>query len=194
MAHSEGGSCSVYEKTIFGFWVYLLTDFVLFATLFSTYAVLRTHTFGGPSSSELFHLPFTLIQTLVFLVSSFTVGMSGVLAHRKDKKGVIVFLTFTFLLGAIFFFLMLYEFSYLIQSGNSWEKSAFLSAFFTLIGTYGIHLFFGLLWIPVLIVSIGREGLEDRSIRRVSCFRMFWQFLYVIWIFIFTIVYLLGTA
>lgn len=181
-----------YSKTVFGFWLYIISDFMLFATLFATYAVLRNSTFGGPASRDLFHLPITLFQTLVLLCSSFTIGLTGASAHRRNKSYTIAFAGITLLLGVIFIWMECIELSRLMVAGNSWQKSAFLSAFFTLIGTHGIHLLFGMLWIIVLIVPVVLSGVTPVSIKRITCLRMFWQFLNVIWIFIFTIVYLMG--
>ena len=186
-AHEE-----TYSKTVFGFWVYLLTDFVLFGTLFATYVVLRSGTYGGPSPKDLFNLPYTLIQTLILLISSFTSGLAGAMAHKGSKNWTVILFGITFLLGIIFMGMEWGEFSRFIGAGASWKRSAFLSAYFTLIGTHGVHMLFGLLWILVFIVPVVREGLTPVSVRRLTCLRMFWQFLNIIWIFIFSIVYLLG--
>lgn len=188
------GHHDVYSKTIFGFWVYLLTDFMLFATIFATYAVLYKSTYGGPSAKELFYIPFTLVQTLLLLFTSLTSGLGGIFAHRRGKNKTIVFFLITFLLGLAFMWMEYTEFSRLINSGNSWQRSAFLSAFFTLVGTHGLHMIFGLLWIIVLIVPVFKEGITAVSVKRLTCLRMFWQFLNIVWVFIFTIVYLLGVS
>jgi cytochrome o ubiquinol oxidase subunit III len=181
-----------YTKNVFGFWIYILTDFILFAVLFATYAVLQSSTFGRIYTGDLFHLPSTLAQTIVLLISSFTIGIAGVFTHRKNKKKAIAFFLITFLLGICFVYIELTEFSYLLKTGNSWEKNAFLSAFFTLLGTYLIHMLFALLWMIVLIIPLFSSEVDFVSIRRFTCLKMFWQFLNIIWIFIFTFVYLLG--
>lgn len=191
-SHHEAHQEEVYSKTILGFWIYLLTDFMLFGTLFATYIVLESGTYGGPSGRALWNLPFTLIQTLILLTSSFTSGLGGALAHRNCKNGTLALFAITFFLGAVFMGMEFAEFSRLVQGGNSWERSAFLSAFFTLVGTHGLHLLLGLLWIFVLLVPVWRCGLTPVSVKRLTCLRMFWQFLNVVWIFIFTIVYLMG--
>lgn len=183
----------VYSKTVFGFWVYLLTDFILFGTLFATYSVLRGSTFGGPSPKELFQLPFTLTQTLFLLTSSFTVGLAGAYAHRKDKQKTIALFLLTFFLGIAFMGMELTEFSRILSRGYSWKTSAFLSAYFTLIATHGIHMIFALLWVIVLILPVWRRGLTAVSVQRLTCLRMFWQFLNIVWVFIFTAVYLVGS-
>lgn len=182
------------DKTTFGFWVYLMTDCVLFASLFATYAVLHNNTFGGPSGKELFSMPFVLTETLILLSSSFTCGL-GLLAARQGRKQLAVaFLCITFILGAIFLGMEIHEFSALVHEGNSWQRSGFLSAFFTLVGTHGLHISAGLLWLLVLLGHIFRRGLTPSTLRRLGLFGMFWHFLDIIWIFIFTIVYLMGAT
>lgn len=181
-----------YSRTVFGFWLYLLTDFVLFAVLFATYIVLQNSTFGGPSAKDLIDLPFTFIQSLVLLTSSFTIGLAGALAHRQNKKGTIIFFAITFLLGVAFLWMEFSRFSALISEGYTWKPSAFLSAFYTLIGTHALHMIFALLWVIVLIIPVCIYGVTPVSIKRLTCLRMFCQFLNVIWMFIFTFVYLAG--
>jgi cytochrome o ubiquinol oxidase subunit 3 len=180
------------EKTILGFWIYLMTDVVLFATLFATFAVLRTATNGGPDGRELFSLPFVLGETLLLLTSSFTSGLMIVMARRGQVKVAALWLIVTMLLGAAFLAMELSEFRQLALEGNGWWHSAFLSSFFTLVGTHGLHIFFGLLWATVLLVQLMKKKLTSNVLRRLTLFSMFWHFLDVIWIFIFTIVYLMG--
>ena len=182
------------DKTMFGFWVYLMTDCVLFASLFATYAVLHNNTFGGPAGKELFSLPFVLIETLILLTSSFTCGL-GLLATRKRATTQVVFwYVVTALLGLAFLTLELTEFRHLVLEGDSWRRSGFLSAFFTLVGTHGLHITIGLVWMIVLLWKIMRHGFSEGIIRRLTLLSMFWHFLDVIWIFIFTIVYLMGAT
>jgi cytochrome o ubiquinol oxidase subunit 3 len=182
------------SKTLFGFWVYLMTDCVLFAALFATYAVLHTNTFGGPPARELFSLPYVLTETLILLSSSYTCGLAILALHRGSKHQVLVWFGVTFLLGLAFLGLELSEFSRLVADGNSWQRSGFLSAFFTLVGTHGLHITIGLLWIGVMIAKIGRKGLTAATSRQLSLLSLFWHFLDVIWIFIFTFVYLMGSV
>ena len=189
--HSE---TEIYSKTLFGFWVYLMTDCILFGTLFATYAVLHASTFGGPTARELFHLPHALAETLILLTSSFTCGLATVAAHRNDKAKVLTWFGVTFLLGVAFLTLELTEFRHLVREGNSWQRSAFLSSFFTLVGTHGAHITAGLLWIAVLMAQIIPRGLTVHTFKRLVCLSLFWHFLDVVWIFIFTIVYLMGAA
>lgn len=184
----------VYSKTLFGFWIYLLTDFMLFGTLFAVYAVLQNKTFGGPSPRDLFHLSLTFTQTLIFLCSAFTIGLGNTFAHRKNKKGTLFFFALTFLLGIVFMGIEWSEFMRFLEGGDSWRNSAFLSIFFTLIGTHGFHVLFGILWMIVLMIPVCRKGITPTGLKRLTCLRMFWQFLNVIWIFIFSFVYLIGVS
>jgi cytochrome o ubiquinol oxidase subunit 3 len=179
-------------KAIFGFWVYIMTDCVLFAGLFATYAVLHNSTFGGPSGRDLFSLPFVLTETLLLLTSSFTCGLAMLAAYRKDKAQVIFWFGVTFLLGLAFLTMELTEFRHLAAEGNSWRRSGFLSSFFTLVGTHGLHITVGLSWMVVMAAKVLRGGLTSANIRRLTLLSLFWHFLDIIWIFIFTIVYLLG--
>lgn len=185
---------SAYSKTVFGFWIYLLTDFVLFATVLSVYFVLKDSTFGGPGAAQLLPLSFTLLQTLLILCCSFTSGLANVMAHRKNKVWTIVLFGLTFLLGLCFMHMMCKGFYDLIHAGNGWQRSGFLSGYFTLLGTHALHVFFALLWIFVLLFPVFRSGITLVSLQRLTCLRMFWQFLGVIWVGIFTMVYLMGAA
>jgi cytochrome o ubiquinol oxidase subunit 3 len=182
------------NKTPFGFWVYLMTDCILFATLFATYAVLHNNTFGGPGGRELFDLPFVLTETLILLTSSFTCGLAILAAHRQHKAMVLTWIGITFLLGAAFLGMELYEFRHLIHEGNSYTRSGFLSAFFTLVGTHGLHITTGLVWIGVLMTQIASKGLTSVTVKRLTLMSMFWHFLDIVWIFIFTLVFMLGAA
>jgi len=189
--HQHGGH-EIYSKTLFGFWVYLMTDCILFATLFATYAVLHHATAGGPTSNQLFELPYALVETMILLVSSFVCGIGMLAAHKKQMKLMVGAFFVTFFLGIAFLAMELNEFSRFVAEGNSWERSAFLSSFFTLVGTHGLHITVGLLWLIVIMVQLFFRGLSSSTLRRFACFSLFWHFLDVIWIFIFTIVYLMG--
>ncbi|HLG90860.1 MAG TPA: cytochrome o ubiquinol oxidase subunit III [Candidatus Saccharimonadales bacterium] len=183
---------AVESKTVFGFWVYLMTDAVLFASLFATFAVLRNNTFGGVSGQEIFSLPFVLAETLILLTSSFSVGLAWLAARQGNRQMVLTWLTITFLLGAAFLTLEIREFNHLYQEGNSWRRSAFLTSFFTLVGTHGAHITAGLVWMSTLLIRIYRGGLFKSSLKKITMLSLFWHFLDVVWIFIFTIVYLMG--
>jgi len=180
------------DTATFGFWVYLMTDCVLFAALFATYAVLHGNTFGGPSGHDLFHLPYVLKETLLLLTSSFTMGLAVLSAKKANVSQVVLWLTVTALLGFGFLGLELSEFHTLIQAGITWRTSGFLSSYFVLVGTHGLHITFGLLWILVLIVQVTKKGLKQSVLSRLGLLSMFWHFLDIIWIFIFTLVYLMG--
>jgi cytochrome o ubiquinol oxidase subunit 3 len=178
------------ERSIFGFWVYLMTDLLMFAVLFAVYAVLHDSTAGGPNSRELFSLPLALTETLLLLTSSFTCGLGMIAARQAQKKQVMVWFSITFLLGLAFLGLELTEFAQLIHEGHTLSTSAFLSSFFILVGTHGLHIILGLLWMAVVLVFVKRRGLTPHMMRKLSLLSLYWHFLDIVWIFIFTIVYL----
>ncbi len=183
---------AVFQRKSLGFWVYLMTDCVLFATLFVVFAVLRNATAGGPSGSDLFDLNFVLIETMILLTSSFTVGLAVLGAERGYKKQAIIWLGITFLLGVSFLALEVWEFNHLIAEGHGWSQSAFLSSYFALVATHGIHIAVGLIWMAVVVFRLLQRNFKETDIRRLSLLGLFWHFLDVIWIFIFTFVYLIG--
>jgi len=182
------------SKVTLGFWIYLMTDCILFASLFATYIVLREGTYGGPSGADLFDMPFVLAETLILLTSSFACGLAIVAARQRKRLVTLALLAVTFLLGLVFLILELTEFQQLVVDGHSWQASAFLSAFFTLVGTHGLHISVGLLWLLVVSWQIISRGFTDNVLRRLTLFSLFWHFLDIIWIFIFTIVYLMGVS
>lgn len=183
---------AVQEKKTLGFWIYLMTDCLLFASLFATFAVLRNNTNGGPGGSELFDMPFVLLETMVLLTSSFTVGLAILGSARGLKKQTMFWLFLTFALGGFFLTLELSEFAKLAAEGNSWQRSGFLSAFFTLVGTHGLHILIGMLWLGVMLFRLWKFNFKQTDINRLALFGLFWHFLDVVWIFIFSIVYLIG--
>jgi cytochrome o ubiquinol oxidase subunit 3 len=180
------------DKTVFGFWVYLMTDCILFASLFATFAVLRHNTFGGPNGQELFSLPFVLAETLILLTSSFTCGLGMLAINKLNKNLALLLFGITFLLGLAFLGLELNEFRNLAAEGNSWRRSGFLSAFFTLVGTHGAHITIGLIWMATLMSRLYGSGFKPNTIKRFTMLTLFWHFLDIVWIFIFSIVYLMG--
>ncbi len=182
------------ERAQLGFWIYLMTDCVLFGSLFATYAVLRHNTFGGPGGADIFEMPFVLVETLILLTSSFLCGIAMLAARAGKQNLTLMLFSLTFLLGVGFLGMELFEFSKLVGEGYGWQTSAFLSAFFTLVGTHGAHIFLGLIWMVVIIVRVMQKGLSENNMRRLSLLALFWHFLDVIWIFIFTIVYLMGVT
>lgn len=182
------------EKATFGFWLYLMTDIILFGALFATYMILRNNTADGPSGSELFEAPMVLLQTMILLLSSLSVGIALIALEAKKLRIAVGLLVATLTLGLCFVGLELAEFSHLASHGASWQVSAFLSAFFTLVGTHGLHIFFGLVWGSVLLGALQRRGATERMTHKFRLFALFWHFLDLVWIFIFTIVYLGGLS
>ncbi len=183
---------SLLSRTSVGFWLYLMTDCLLFATLFATFAVLRDATAGGPAGRDIYEMPLVLAETLILLTSSFTCGLALIGLATKNKRQVLYGLLATFVLGAAFLFIEVSEFVKLIGEGHGPQASAFLSAFFALVGMHGLHVFVGLLWLSVLALTIWRRGITDKLTRQLTLFGLFWHFLDLIWIFVFTVVYLMG--
>lgn len=181
-----------FDKNYFGFWVYLMTDLVIFGVLFATFAVLRDSVHGGISMQTIYDGPFVLTETMLLLTSSFTAGLAVIAAFGKKKSLTLLSLVLTFLLGAGFLGMELYEFTHLFHEGNGFQRSAFLSSFFTLVGTHGLHITSGLLWMSILIIAIAVKGLTTGLVRKLFLLTIFWHFLDIVWIFIFTIVYLMG--
>ncbi len=182
------------SKTYFLFWAYLMTDLLMFAGLFAAFAVLRGSTFGGPGEAAIYNLPLVLVETFILLISSYTAGLAVYFANQGKTKAVFGLLYATGLLGASFVTLELTEFVHLIADGNSFTRSAFLSSYFTLVGTHGLHITVGLLWLIILLIFLGRRGLRTSMVRKITLFSMFWHFLDIVWIFIFSIVYLMGVS
>lgn len=189
-AQHEAHEAASNDRVMFGFWIYLMTDLLLFSVLFATYAVLHNNTVGGETGRSLFTLPLALQETILLLTSSFTCGL-GLLAARQNKKWqTLICFGITFILGAIFLSLEMKEFSELIHTGQTLQKNAFLSSFFVLVGTHGLHITSGLLWMAVTMFYIVKRGLNAPLIRKLALLSLFWHFLDIVWIFIFTIVYL----
>ena len=178
----------------FGFWIYLMSDLIIFATLFATFAVFSRSFAGGPTGKELVHLPYLLGETLFLLGSSFTCGLALLAMHAGRKKGVLLGLAVTFLLGLGFVSMEIHEFSGLVAAGHGPDKSAFLSSFFTLVGTHGAHVTSGLLWMAVMMAQVAVKGLTSPVQSRLLRLSMFWHFLDLIWIGIFSLVYLMGVV
>jgi len=178
------------DRSMFGFWIYLMTDLLMFAVLFAVYAVLRNSTDGGEPGHELFSLPLALTGTILLLTSSFTCGIGMIAARSGDKAQTLIWFGATFLLGLAFLGLEFKEFSLLLSEGHSWQDNAFLSSFFVLVGTHGLHIICGLLWLGVTMIYIVKRGLNPHMLRKLSLLSLYWHFLDIVWIFIFTIVYL----
>ena len=184
--HAAGGS------TMLGFWIYLMSDALIFATLFASFGVMSTSFAGGPTPKEIFELPLVALNTALLLLSSITYGFAMIAMQEDRLGGVRGWLVLTGLLGIGFVGVELYEFSKLIHEGATPQTSGFLSAFFTLVATHGLHVTFGIIWLVVMLVQLGQRGLVPENRRRLMCLSMFWHFLDVIWIGVFTFVYLLG--
>lgn len=178
------------ERATFGFWVYLMTDLLMFAVLFAVYAVLVNSTAGGPSGREIFSLPLALTETLLLLTSSFTCGLAMIAVHQRNRKQTFVWFGITYVLGIVFLVLELMEFSKLIHEGHSAASSAFMSSFFALVGAHGLHIVVGLLWMLIVMGFLLTRGFTNSMTRKLTMFSMYWHFLDIVWIFIFTIVYL----
>ena len=180
------------DKAQLGFWLYLMTDCMLFTSLFATYMILRHSTNGGPDGSEIFSIGFVLIETLILLTSSYMCGLANLAIHNNRMKEFSIYLGVTIALGISFLVMELTEFGHLIADGHGWQTSAFMSSFFTLVGVHGLHITIGLLWALVLVWALYRQGRHEDLLRKFSMFAIFWHFLDIVWIFIFTIVYVMG--
>ena len=179
------------DRTMFGFWIYLMTDLLMFAVLFAVFAVLRNSTDGGPGAAELLNPDLALVETLLLLTSSFTVGIGMIVARQGKKAQALVWFGATFLLGAAFLGIELFEFYELIHEGHTMQSNAFLSAFFVLLSTHGLHIASGLLWLAIILVFVAKRGLTHSNVRKLALLSLFWHFLDIVWIFIFTVVYLM---
>jgi cytochrome o ubiquinol oxidase subunit 3 len=187
---SYRGPAPVDVVASFGFWLFLLSDIVIFAALFATYAVLSGETAGGPSAETLFDKRHVFIETMCLLASSGTCGFGALAVQRADTRSTYVWMTVTFILGAVFIGLEATEFSALVAAGAGPSRSAFLSAFFTLVGTHGLHVSIGLAWLVVMLLQVATLGFRPMVKRRFFCFALFWHTLDIVWIGVFTIVYL----
>ncbi len=183
---------TAHGSTQIGFWLYLMSDCLIFATLFAIYGVLGANFAAGPSPADLFNLPLVAVSTGALLLSSITYGFAMLDMEEGKKGGTLVWLAITGILGAVFLGLTLYEFSHLIHLGAVPQRSAFLSSFYVLVGTHALHVAFGIIWLVTLLVQVWLKGLIPANQIRVQCLSMFWHFLDVIWIGVFTVVYLMG--
>ncbi|MDF7223402.1 cytochrome o ubiquinol oxidase subunit III [Proteus mirabilis] len=191
-AHEHHGHHDAGATKVFGFWIYLMSDLILFASLFATYAVLVNGIADGPSGKEIFSLPFGLVETFLLLFSSITFGFAMLSMNKGSVSQVNLWLFVTFLFGLGFVVMEVYEFHELIAEGYGPDRSAFLSAFFALVSTHGLHVTAGLVWIIIMMIQVSRRGLTDVNRTRLSCLSLFWHFLDVVWICVFTVVYLMG--
>ncbi len=187
---SERGPAPTRVVVAYGFWLFLLSDIIVFAALFAAYAVLVTRTVGGPSGSQLFNREHVFIETACLLASSFTCALSSLAIELHNKKYTYLFSALTFVLGIAFVALEFIEFTHMIVAGNGPTRSAFLSAFFALVGAHGIHVTLGLCWLVMMMAQVANFGFTARIARRLLCFSLFWHALDIVWIGVFTIVYL----
>lgn len=190
MHHEEEAN----DRVMFGFWVYLMTDLLMFAVLFAVYAVLRSNTMGGPTGRDLFSPSLALTETLILLTSSFTCGIGMIAARRGIKNQTLLWFGLTFLLGLVFLTLELKEFAELIHEGHTMQSNAFLSSFFVLVGTHGLHITSGLIWGAITLIFVMKRGLDKHIVRKLALLSLFWHFLDIVWIFIFSVVYLMAFA
>ena len=183
--HPENGS-------LLGFWLYLMSDCLIFACLFATYAVVGRSYADGPTGAALFDLPLVAVNTAMLLLSSITYGFAMLAMQRKQLGSTLLWLGITGVFGVAFLSLEMYEFLHLIHEGAGPQRSAFLSSFFALVGTHGLHVLFGVIWLVTLMFQLKKHGLTPENGRRMMCLSLFWHFLDVIWIGVFTFVYLMG--
>jgi cytochrome o ubiquinol oxidase subunit 3 len=177
----------------YGFWLFVLSDMVLFSALFATYATLAHATDGGPTSNQLFDRTLVAIETIALLLSSFVCGLAIIAAKRRNMLWTEIWLFVTGALGLVFLAIELYEFAHMIGEGAGPQRSAFLSSFFTLVGSHGAHVTAGLMWIGTMMAQVWAKGFRPHIMRRLLCLSIFWHALDIIWVAIFTIVYLIGT-
>lgn len=191
---SEAGPSPKRVVVAFGFWIFLLSDIVMFSALFAGYAVLRHATAGGPTGAELFNQGRVAIETACLLASSYTCGLMTLAVNSRRRLGTYFAALLTFALGAAFLALELREFADMIARGATPQSSAFLSAFFTLVGAHGLHITAGLIWLVVMMTQVASKGFRPTVLRRLQCFSLYWHALDIIWVALFTVVYLMGVS
>jgi cytochrome o ubiquinol oxidase subunit III len=190
--HADGGMVSKRIITGYGFWIFLLSDIIMFSAFFASYAVLVGNTAGGPTGRELFKLSNVALETSFLLLSSFTVGLAGIYARANNRLWFNVWMAATFMLGSAFLTIEILEFIEMVSLGAGPTRSAFLSALFSLVGCHGLHIIAGLLWLLTMVAQVLAKGFRSNILRRILCFNLFWHTLDIIWIAIFTVEYLMG--
>jgi cytochrome o ubiquinol oxidase subunit III len=190
--HGSGGPASKRVIVAYGFWIFLLSDIVMFSAFFASYAVLAGATNGGPAGRQIFDVDNVGVETACLLLSSFSCGMAAIAADARSRLAFYASMLVTFALGALFLVLEIREFIGLVQAGNGPTRSAFLSAFFALVGCHGVHVLAGLLWLLTMIAQVYVKGFRAEMLRRILCFNLFWHALDIIWVAVFTVVYLFG--
>jgi cytochrome o ubiquinol oxidase subunit III len=191
---SEAGPAPKRIVVAYGFWIFLLSDIVMFAALFAAYAVLVRATAGGPTGAQLFNQGSVALETACLLLSSYTCGLMSLAIASQRRAATYLFAAITFVLGAAFLCLEVREFAEMIARGAIPQRSAFLSAFFTLVGCHGLHVTAGLIWLAVMMAQVAVKGFRATVQRRLACFSLFWHALDIIWVALFTVVYLMGVA
>jgi len=189
---SEAGPAPKRIVVAFGFWVFLLSDIVMFSALFATYAVLARATAGGPTGAQLFSQVTVAIETACLLLSSYTCGLMSLAVSARRRTDTYVFALVTFMLGAAFLYIEVHEFADMIARGAGPQRSAFLSAYFTVVGCHGLHVTAGLIWLAVMMAQVAVKGFRPAVDRRLLCFALFWHALDIIWVWLFTAIYLMG--
>jgi cytochrome o ubiquinol oxidase subunit 3 len=194
LARGRGGGGPAPKRIVvaYGFWIFILSDIVMFSGLFAAYAVLAGNTAGGPTGRELFNLRNVFIETMCLLLSSYTCGLGALSAERRQPGRFLVFAALTFVLGAAFLAIEASEFAGMVEKGAGPGRSGFLSAFFTLVGTHGVHVTSGLIWLIYLVAQVIVKGLRAAVLRRLLCWSLFWHALDIVWVGVFTLVYLMG--
>ena len=194
LARGRGGGGPAPKRIVvaYGFWIFILSDMIMFSALFAAYAVLSGNTAGGPTGAELFHLRNVFIETMCLLLSSYTCGIGVLSAERRQPTLFLVFAIFTFVLGSIFLFIEATEFAGMVAKGAGPSRSAFLSSFFTLVGTHGVHVASGLVALVYLVAQVIVRSLRPAVLRRLLCWSLFWHALDIVWVGVFTLVYLMG--
>jgi cytochrome o ubiquinol oxidase subunit III len=191
---SEAGPAPKRTVAAYGFWIFLLSDIVLFSALFASYAVLVRSAAGGPTGAQLFNQVTVAIETGCLLISSYTCGLMSLAINSRRRLGTYFWALITFALGGTFLTLEIHEFANMIAIGATPERSAFLSAFFTLVGCHGLHVTLGLVWLVVMMVQLAATGFVATVERRLLCFSLFWHALDIVWVALFTVVYLMGVS
>jgi cytochrome o ubiquinol oxidase subunit 3 len=194
LARGRGGGGPAPKRIVvaYGFWIFILSDMVMFSALFAAYAVLSGNTAGGPTGRELFNLRNVFIETMCLLVSSYTCGLGALSAERRQSGRFLIFAALTFVLGVVFLFIEASEFAGMVGKGAGPSRSGFLSSFFTLVGAHGLHVTAGLIWLIYLVAQVLANGLRAAVLRRLLCWSLFWHALDIVWVGVFTLVYLMG--
>src|SRR6516225_74187 len=194
LARGRGGGGPASKRVVvaYGFWIFILSDMVMFSALFTAFAVLRSNTAGGPTGAELFNLRNVFIETMCLLFSSYTCGLGALSGERRQPGRFLIFAALSFVLGAAFLVIEAREFARMVAKGAGPSRSAFLSSFFTLVGTHGAHVTGGLLWLIYMVAQVIAKGLRPHVLRRLLCWSLFWHALDIVWVGVFTLVYLMG--